>query len=91
MADMSTLKRRRGVSRAFITRLTTRVGEAEARKDNTRIADLSHKVKEKLESLDSDFMNHYFAIIDLLEEGSDLEREQTILDKHDDEVLHLAT
>ena len=72
-------------------RLTTRVGEAEARKDNPGIADLSQKLKEKLESLDADFRNYHFVIIDLLEEESDLEHEQTILDQHDDEVLILAT
>ena len=76
MVDLSTLKRRRGVSHASITCLTTRVREAEAREDNLGIADLSKKLKEKLESLDTDFRNHHFAIIDLLKEESDLECEQ---------------
>ena len=91
MADLSTLKRRRGVSHASITCLTTRVRIAEARKEDLGIIDLSKKQKEKLESLDSDFRNHHFAIIDLLEEQSDLESEQTILDKHDNEVINLTT
>ena len=91
MADLHTLKRRRGVSRASITWLTTRVGEAEARKDDPGIAALLHKLKEKLELFDSDFRNHHFMIINLLEEESNLEREQTILDKHEDEVFDLAT
>ena len=39
MVDLSILNRRRGVSCASITRPTTRVGEAEARKDNLRIPD----------------------------------------------------
>ena len=91
MADLSTLKRRRGVSHASITSLTTRVREAEARKDDLGIADLSKKLKEKLESLDSDFRNHHFTIVDLLKEESDLEHEQTILDQHDNGVLNLTT
>ena len=80
------------MSRASITCVTTKVREGEARKDDDPgIADLSKKLKEKLESLDSDFRNHHFTIIDLLEEESDLECEQTILDQHDDEVLDLTT
>ena len=89
MADLSALKRRNSL--VSITHLTTRVREAEARKDDLGIANLSKKLKEKLESLDSDFRNHHFAIIDLLEEESDLEREQPILNQHDDEVLNLTT
>ena len=74
----------------LITRLTTKVREAVASKDDLGNTDLSIKLKEKLES---DFRNHHFAIIELLEEESDLEHEQTILDQlqHDDEVLDLTT
>ena len=41
--------------------------------------------------MDSDFRNHHFPIKDLLEEESDQEHEQTILDQHDDEVFNLTT
>ena len=88
MADLSTLKS--SVTCLHYT-LTTKVREAEARKDDLGIADLSKKLKEKLESSDSDFRNNHFGIIDLLEEESDLEHEQTILHQHDDEVLDLTT
>ena len=91
MADLSTLKKRRRVSHASNTCLTTRVREAETRKDDLGIADRSEKLKENLESLDTDFRNHHFAIIDLLKEESDLEREQTVLDQHNNEVLNLTT
>ena len=46
---------------------------------------------KKLESLDSDLKTHHSAIVDLVEKEDDLEREQDVLDQHDDEVLDLST
>ena len=64
MTDLPTLRRRRGVTP--VTRLVTKVREAEARKDEPGISDLAQKLLKKLESLDSDLKTHHSAIIDLV-------------------------
>ena len=83
MRLLISLRRRRGVTRASVTRLVTKVREAEARKDEPGISNLAQKLLKKLESLDSDLKTHHSAIIDLVEKEDDLEREQDVLDLHD--------
>ena len=91
MTDLPTLRRRRGVTRASVTRLVTKVREAEAKKAEPGISDLAQKLLKKLESLDSDLKTHHSVITDLIEEEDNLKCEQDVLDQHDDEVLDLST
>ena len=51
---------------------------------------LAQKLLKRLESLDSDFKTQHLAVVDSLQEGSDFDREQDILNQHDDEVLDLS-
>ena len=44
----------------------------------------------KLESLDAEYESIHFEIIDLLDDSDDLEKEQTVLDKNDDDVSTLT-
>ena len=46
-------------------------------------------MQRSLENIDSDFKTHHLALIDLLEEEDDLEREQQVLDEHDETVAAL--
>ena len=91
MADLPDLRRRRGVSHASITRLSTKIVEAESTSGEPGFNSLAQKLLKRLESLHSDFKTQHLAVVDSLEEGSDLDREQDILDQHDDEVHDLST
>ena len=91
MADFPGLRRRRGVSHASITRLSTKIVEAESKFGEPGLDSLAQKLFKRLESLDSDFKSQHLAVVDSLEEGSDFDRKQDILDQHDHEVLDLST
>ena len=91
--SLATLRRRRGVVRASITRLATRLGELEPRAREPTTSSLAHRMSTKLETYDSDFKTHHLAVIDAMTEGDDdgLAKEQEVLDAHDDEVASLAS
>ena len=91
MADLPGLRPRRGVSRASITRLSTKIVEAESKFGEPGLNSIAQKLLKRLESLDSDFKTQHLAVVDSLEEGSDFDREQDILNQHDDEVFDLST
>ena len=46
---------------------------------------------QRLESLDSDFKLHHYALIDLIDDIEIMLKEQDILDGHDDEMATLST
>ena len=83
------LRRRRGVTRASLTRLTTRLRELETKTDEAGTLDLAQRLEQKLKDLKSDFMTHHLALIDALTDDSALETEQEVLDEHDEEVTQL--
>jgi uncharacterized coiled-coil DUF342 family protein len=87
---MPSIGKRRGVVRGSITRLATRLRELEETTDQPRTADHASQLLAKLESLDGEFKSIHLEIIDLIDEPDDLEREQTVLDKHDDDVSTLT-
>ena len=80
--------RRRGVTRFSITRLEKRLRELEAISDQPTTADHAQELTVKLETLDVDFKAYHLQLVDLLDEGEGevLEKEQEILDEHDDLV-----
>ena len=82
--------RRRGVVRASVTHLATRLSELESKVGTPSLA---HRMSVKLHTLDSDFKAHHLAVIDAITEGDEdgLAKEQEILDAHDDEVASLAS
>ena len=77
-------RRHRGVICGSIMKLADRIAELEA-KPTLSPPDRfkAQQLQKKLEGLDADFKLYHFRVIDLVER-EDLEREQTILDKHDD-------
>ena len=110
MADderaLSIARKRRGVIRASITRLDTRLTELEG-KDTLTMADESSELEgkdtlimadessaqnilQKLSSLDADFRSHHLAVVDLIAEDA-IEGEQVDRDRHDDRVNDLTT
>ena len=76
--------------RASITRLATRFRELEETPDQPRTADHATQLLAKLESLDAEYKSIHFEIINLLDDSDDLEKEQTVLDKNDDDVSTLT-
>lgn len=91
---ISTLRRRRGTVKASITRLATRLNELEAKLEESSTLSHLRKLPAKLESLDSEFKVHNYAVIDAIpsDDHADesLEREQVELDQHDARVADLS-
>lgn len=89
---VSSARKRRGVARGSITRLTTRLTDLEGRRpDDASVMTMAQQTLKSLENVDSDFKTHHLALIDLLEEEDDLEGEQHVLDEHDETVATLFT
>ena len=89
----ATLRKRRGIIRASITRLAMKVWELEARTHEPPALNLAHRMSHKLDALDSEFRTHHYALIDSIsdEEEEALSKEQEALDHHDDNIAELAT
>lgn len=85
----SALRRRRGATRASLTRLSTRLRDLEGKTDEPNTLDIAQRLRQKLEDLKSDFMTHHLALVDAITDEDDLTAEQDILDAHDEEVTHL--
>ena len=89
--ELTKLKRRRGVSKASITRIRSRIEELEGLGDHPSTAENAKQLASKLESLESEFKSYHFQIVDLVEEDEEaLSREQDILDNHDDQVAAMS-
>ena len=78
------------MSLASITKLATKLNDLESKADQPTTLDFARRLKEGLDTLDSEFKTHYYALVEQIEEGTDLDREQEILDNHDDEVSVIA-
>lgn len=90
MADsMTSLRRKRGVIKASITKLTTKLTELERGADATSVAPQARLMSDKLESLDKEFRTYHFAIVDAADSDEDAAAEQSELDTHDDNVASL--
>jgi hypothetical protein len=89
--ELTKLRRRRGVSKASITRICSRIEELEGLGDHPSTVENAKQLASKLESLESEFKSYHFQIVDLLEEDEEaLGREQDILDNHDDQVAAMS-
>ena len=81
------LRRRRGVTKASITKLSTRLSELETKVDDPMTLGHAQKLLTKLESLDSEFKQQHLTVIDSIPEDAQLDdnlvKEQDELDEHD--------
>ena len=85
------LKRKiRGVTRASITKLGSRVEELEDAAILPETADLARRLTKRLEVLSAEFKGHHFEVLDLVEGERDLGREQEVFDKQDEEISQLT-
>ena len=88
--DATILRRRRGVVRASITRITNRLKELEGKADQPTTLDIAQRTLKKLDTLEAEFKTHHYALIDLIDDDDDLREEQELLDRHDDEMSTLV-
>ncbi len=89
MSDLATLRRRRGVAKASITRLTTRLTELEGVTEESTTSSHAQLLRKKLDTLDADFKLHHLAVIDAVVNDEAAAEEQLELDSHDDTVTSL--
>ncbi len=83
---LSTSRKRRGVAKASITRLDSRVAELESRAELTADDGLTAQhLSQRLNALGAEFKSHHLAVVDLIDEEA-LEGEQAILDENDDRI-----
>ena len=88
--DITTCKKIRGISCASITKLATKLNDLESKADQPTTLDFARRLKERLDSLNLEFKTHHYALVEQIEEGTDLDREQETVDNHDDEVSVIA-
>ena len=87
---LANAKKRRGVARASLTRLSTRLKDLEGEPGESKTLDLAQRMSQKLSDLDSEFRTHHHTLIDLLDDEEYLAKEQETLDLHDDLVTELS-
>ena len=90
MSNLPALKKRRGVARASITRLATRLKDLENDASGPTTLDLAWGITRKLDALHLEFQTHHHAIVDFIDDEEALQKERSTLDKHDDCVAELA-
>ena len=84
--EASSHRKRQGVLCASITKLAARVKDLEARVDNADTLELDQQAQQKLEKLDLDFKTYHLNLMNVIDNGADLAKEQEVLDHHDKEV-----
>ena len=78
---LSTQRKRRGVVKASITRLSSRLKEFESKVGEPTTHDHAQRLATKLETLDAEFKTHHFSLIDLIDDDDEtLEKGQETLD-----------
>ena len=87
---LANAKKRRGVARASLTRLNTRLKDLEGDAGDPKTLELAQRFSQKLSDLDSEFRTHHHALIDLIDDEETLAKEQETLDAHDDLVAELS-
>ena len=88
--DVSARRHLRGVVKASITKLATRVNELEMKPELSHSDELAAKrMQERLTGLDGKFKGYHLAVVAWLEEDEDLDRKQAVLDSHDNRVTGL--
>ena len=88
--QMTSLRKKRGVVRASVTRQATRLTELELQTREPTTLDLAKQMSQKLISLDAEFRNQHYSLIDMIDDEDTLAGEQEVLDKHDDTIAELT-
>ena len=89
MAEVAFHEKRRGVVKASLTKLGTKLTDLEGDSTVPTLLESAKNLADKLDTLRQDFKTHQLAIIDR-NEGEALAGEQQVLDDHDDQVSELS-
>ena len=89
---LSNLHKKRGAARSSVTRLSNRLKDLEADPEVPGASDRAKHLLSKLNEADSDFKTLHYQVLDVIDERDDeaLQKEQDILDEHDDIVSTLV-
>lgn len=84
-------RKRRGVVKASLTKLGTKLTELEANKESPTLMESASGLADKLKVLQQEYRNHQLSIIDRTEGEEALAEEQQALDDQDDQfsTLHV--
>lgn len=86
---LSNFRERRGVVKASITHLETRLSAMESTPDEDTV-DNARQLLAKLRTSDSDFKDLHMSMVDLIDDEDTVLAEQTALDNHDDLVASMT-
>ena len=91
MADVTTLRQRRGVSSGQITKLKSKVDKWVSKGGLSAIDLLSiEQAKARLHTLDAEFKQCHMDVIDTLEDVTDkIESEEDVMEEHEDKMAHI--
>ena len=82
-------KKRRGVARASITKLSNKVAELETLTSNPDTLIIAQSLVGRLKDLNTEFKTHHLAIVDLIDDEEELSTERDALDHHVEIEAHL--
>ena len=88
--DIDFYKKRRRVTKASLTKLSTKITELEADTTSPDALRAAQGLASKLKTLDTEFKSHQLSIIDLTDGDTGLTAEQQELDDHDDRASELT-
>ena len=88
---LSSLRKKRGAARSSVTRLSNRLKDLESDPEAAGASDRAKQLLLKLDDADSDFKTLHFQVLDVIDENDEeaLQKEQDILDQHEDTVSAL--
>ena len=87
--NVARLRKRRGIPKGSITKLTTKITEIQEAIGDSDVKDTAQRYKEKLIALDTEFRTQHCHIVDVVDDEGVLADVQAILDEHDDVVGQL--
>ena len=90
MAELAFHKKRRGVVKASLTKLRTKLTDLEGDTTIPTLMESARNLADKLDTLRQDFKTHQLAIMDRTNEEDALADEQQVLDDNDDQVSELS-
>ena len=90
LMSATNLRKRRGVAKASITRLDTRLKTLESATDQPTTRDSARQLSAKLKEYDAEFKTAHLSLVDLIDDEDALKGEQAALDAHEDFVASLV-
>ena len=84
------MHKKRGITWASITHLTTHLKDLVTNIDQSTIVNHVQEMHQKLNALDAEFWSHHHSVMDLTDNEGSLTEEQETLDEHDDFIVKFS-